>query len=219
VSGFRTQTKLVEIQSSIDRRNAVSRRLTLVIAGALLVLAACGSSGSATPTAAAGGGSSPALATTDQGGATTPEPATTDDTGAATPPPNGGGSLDACKLLTADEVASATGLANVTAGEIPLANLTDAEAGCAYVSGGTVPAMNLIYLASGVNSDPNTLKLLPGSEDVPLNGATAVWAPGAGQVMMIFKSGKVVMVQDLTPLNDDIKATDVSVAQKIADRM
>jgi len=198
----------------------MSRRLTLVIAGSLLALAACGTSGSATPTAAAGGGgSTPAPATTDQGGATTPAPAATDSSGAATPPPNAGGSLDACKLLTTDEVAAATGLGNITAGEIPLANLTDAEAGCAYVSGGQVPAMNLIYLASGVNSDPNTLKLLPGSEDVPLNGATAVWAPGAGQVMMIFKSGKVVMVQTLMPLNDDIKATDASVAQKIADRM
>ena len=196
------------------------RRTLIAIAGCLLVLAACGSSaGASQPAATSGtGGTTPTAAATDQGGgATTPAPAATDQPGATT---SGGGNVgDACKLLTNDEAAAATGMTNVTSGPIPAENLTDAISGCAWVSGGTIPVVNCIYLASGVNTDPNTLKILPESVEVSVNGARAIWAPAAGQVLFVFKSDKVVMIQVLMPLNNDIQSTATALAQKVADRM
>ena len=199
----------------------MSRRPLIAIAGCLLVLAACGSSaGASQPAATAGtGGTTPTAAATDQGGGgTTPAPAATDQP-AATQGGGGGNVGDACKLLTNDEAAAATGMTNVTSGPIPAENLTDAISGCAWVSGGTIPVVNCIYLASGVNTDPNTLKILPESVEVSVNGARAIWAPAAGQVLFVFKSDKVVMIQVLMPLNNDIQSTATALAQKVADRM
>src|SRR5262249_44703096 len=112
-----------------------------------------------------------------------------------------------------------TGTTNVTSDPIPAENLTDAISGCAWVAGGTIPVLNCVYLASGVNTDPDTLKVLPQSEEVTVNGARAIWAPAAGQGRFAFKGDKVVMVQVFMPLNNDIKATATSLAQKVADRM
>lgn len=191
------------------------QRLALLIASSLLLLGACGSgtgaTTGATQTATAGGGTPTAAAGTE-------EPEATDGAGAT----SGGGTVasgDACKLLTADEAAQATGQANVQGGPIPLENLTDAVAGCAFVSGGTIPVLNVVLLAPDVNNNPDDMKLLPQTEEVAISGARAMWVPSAGQVLFIYKNAKVVMIQVMMPLNNDIKATAISVAQKVADRM
>jgi hypothetical protein len=196
----------------------MTRRTLSALFATMLLFAGCGGSGSnATQPAQASGGGATAAAPTD-GGAATQEPTTTDE-----PAATGGGGVgseDACRLVTTDEAAAATGMGSVSAGAIPLANLTDAIAGCAYVSGGQIPVLNLIYLDTQVaNNKPDDLKLLPGTEEIQVNGARAMWVPGAGQVVFVYKNNKIVMIQVMMPLNNDVKATASSLAQKVADRM
>src|SRR5262249_47041371 len=132
---------------------------------------------------------------------------------------NGGAPGDACKLVTNDEAAAATGTANVTSGPIPLENMTDAVAGCAYVSGGTVPVLNVIYLKQDA-MDTTAVKGLPGTVQINVGGgAQAYWVPGAGLVAFVYKNGKIVMIQVMMPLNNDVQATASGLAPKIADRM
>jgi len=196
----------------------MSRRTWLAITMSLLLVAACSGSGATSQTAATAG----AVATTNAPSGTEAASVTQEPVATGQPAGTGGGGAggDACALLTTDEVATATGQANVTAGSIPLTNLTDALGGCAYVGVGTIPIMNLVFLDSqNASSNPDDMKLLPLTEEVHVNGARAMWVPAAGSLLFVYKSNKVVMVQVLLPLNNDIKATAVSVAQKIADRM
>lgn len=205
----------------------MSRPLSLVIAGSLLVLAACGGAGTAsqpTTTGPAGGG----LATSQPGAtsqaAVTAAPVATDGGGTGGGGTGeggtGGGSADVCALLTSDEVAQATGQANLAAGPIPAANLTDATGGCAYVSAGTIPVINLVLLdPQNTNANPDDMKLLPQTEEIQVSGARAMWMPAAGSVLFVYRGGRVVMIQVLMAANDDIKATAASLAQKVADRM
>ena len=209
-----------DLANLIAWRFHMPRRVSIVIAGSLLVLAACGgSAGASQPAAPSGSGASAAPAATDAGSVPTDQPGATAEPGAT----SGGGGIaggDACKLLTVDEVMQATGSSNVAAGAIPLANMTDALAGCSFVSGGQIPVLNVILLdPQNTNSNPDDMKLLPGTEEVHVNGARAMWAPAAGQVLFVYKGSKVVMLQVFMPLNDDIKATASSLAQKVADRM
>jgi hypothetical protein len=186
------------------------RFLLAMIATSLLV-AACGGSSSSSAPAATGG--TPTAGTPTEVASATEEASASD---------GGGGGVangDACKLLTAAEVSQATGQANVVGGDIPGENMTDAISGCAFVSGGLVPVMNVIILGGDTNKNPDDMKLLPLTEEVTLSGARAMYVPASGSVLFIYKNNKVVMVQVLMPKDNDIKATAVSVAQKIADRM
>jgi hypothetical protein len=195
----------------MDTHRSPSRLSSTVLGGMLIAaLAACGGAGGGTAAPTVGGpGSTDAAATSEA----------SEDTGAATQGPGGGGSLDACALLTNDEVAAATGLQNVVGGGIPAANLTDAISGCAWVSGGTIPAVNVIYLQHDA-SDPEAVKLLPETEEISVGGgAKAFWVPGAGLVALVYKGDKIVMIQVLMPLNNDVKATASGLAQKVAGRM
>ncbi|HEX8025061.1 MAG TPA: hypothetical protein VF484_02545 [Candidatus Limnocylindrales bacterium] len=201
------------------------RPLALVMAGAVLALAACGGSGAASQPAAStsggGGAASPVAAATDQGGGGG-TPATPTEAPAATTSEGGtgGGSGDACKLLTTDEVAAATGQAGLTAGPIAPATLTDASSGCAFIGGGTIPVVNVIILdPQNTNSNPDDMKLLPGTEEVPVNGARAMWVPAAGQVLFVYKGSTVVMIQVIQTASQDIKGTAASLAQQVAARL
>src|SRR5262245_15869498 len=202
----------------------MGQRTVLAFVGTLLLVAACGGTGSgAGPTSAAN--PTPGSANTaGSGSETTPAPQPTDAAEATSGGGGGGGgggSLApdaACKLVTTDEASTATGQPNVTAGPIPLDNMTDALAGCAFVSNGQFSLLNVIYIDTA-KTDPNGVGFLPGSEKIAVNGATAWWAPAAGYVVFVYKNDKIVMIQVLMPLNDDIKATASGLVQKVADRM
>jgi len=195
------------------RRTPMPRRPLIALAAMFLLVAACGGSagtaGAGQPSA--GGATAGAAATTDQGAQSTEQPAATTGGG-------GAGTTDACKLLTVDEVSTATGQPNITAQVIPSAN-TDAASGCAFVSCGAIPVLNILILGSNTNTNPDDMLKLPLTEEVHVNGARAMFAPSAGNVFFIYKGSTVVTLQVLMPVNNDIKGTGTSLLQKIADRM
>jgi hypothetical protein len=168
-----------------------------------LLLAACGGG---SPTAAPGGTTGP--------GAPTSGPAATTTGGGG----GGGGSADACALATADEVEAATGYGDVVAQPIP-DDQTDAVSACGYVSQGALPAATIMILdPENTNADPAGFLALPGSEEVAVSGARAVYAPAAGYLTFVVKNGRVASIQ-VTPSDGDFKGTAQKLVQKVADRL
>lgn len=194
-------------------------RLSLVALSLVLSLAliACGGSSTATQ----GGGP-----TSDTGGTTVGNdsaPAAQADTGATTEAPaqaGGGGSADACALLTTDEVADATGQPGIEAQ--PVADdETDALSACGFVSNGILPVVIITILdPENTNTDASSYLALPGSVEVPVNGARAIFMPAAGYVMAVVKGSTVATLQVAMPAEgEDFQVTATKLVQKVADRM
>lgn len=179
--------------------------LGLVVA---LTLVACGGSGGTDPAATTGTEAIPTAA--DDAGA-----------GAETSPPLGGGSTaDACALLTVDEVAGATGQPGIEAQ--PVAdNETDALSTCGFVSNGRLPVVITSILdPANTNTDASTYLQLPGSVEVPVNGARAIFMPAAGYVMAVVKGDTVATLQVAMPAQgEDFQAAATKLVQKVADRL
>lgn len=182
-----------------------------------LALIACGGSSTATQ---AGG------PTSDVGGATvendaTPAAQTTTGTDTEAPPQvGGGGTADACALLTVDEVADATGQPGIEAQPVADAD-TDAVSACGFVSNGVLPVVITTILdPANTNTDASSYLALPGSVEVPVNGARAIFMPAAGYVMAVVKGTTVVTFQVAVPAaGEDFQAAATKLVQKVADRM
>ena len=193
----------------------IRERAIALLLGAGLVLAACGG-GAATSvpaqTAAGGETTAPAPAETTDGGAVETEAPAATTTGGGT------GTAEACELLTVDEVQQATGFANIEAQPLSDAE-TEALSVCGFVSNGTFPAATVSILdPENTNTDPAGYLQLPGSEEVPVNGARAVFVPAAGNMLFVIKNGRVagvLIVPQQGELIDAVKA----VVQKVADRL
>lgn len=182
---------------------AISRTLSLVLG---LTLVACGGSG-----ATQGSGSTPA------GGGSTPG---TDATEAAPANAGGGGTADACALLTVDEVTAATGQTGIEAQPAADGD-TDALSSCGFVSNGIAPVVITSILdPANTNTDASSYLALPGSVEVPVNGARAVFMPAAGYVMAVVKGTTVATIQVAMPADgDDFQVAATKLVQKVADRM
>lgn len=181
-----------------------------------LTLIACGGSSTATQ------GTGP---TSDTGGTTAGDsqaPAAQADTGAATEAPAqaGGGGADACALLTVDEVTAATGQPGIEAQPIADAE-TDALSGCGFVSNGVLPVVIISILdPANTNTDASSYLALPGSVEVPVNGARAIFMVAAGYVMAVVKGDTVVTYQVAMPAEgEDFQVAATKLVQKVADRM
>jgi hypothetical protein len=61
---------------------------------------------------------------------------------------------------------------------------------------------------------------LPGSVEVPVNGARAVFVPAAGYVMFVVKGNTVATIQATMPAEgEDFQAAATKLVQKVADRI
>ncbi len=186
------------------------RMLSTLVATGLLI-AACGGS---TPTTAPG---QTAAGGPTSGPATDGAPAATD--GPAATPGGGSGTGQACDLLTTEEVEAATGRPDIEAQPVGAAE-TDASSACAFVSAGVLPAVIVSILdPANTNTDPSGYLSLPGSVEVAVSGARAVYAPAAGFVMLVFKGSTVATIQIAAPKDDDFQKTGEALAQKVADRL
>lgn len=168
-----------------------------------LMLVACGGSA-----ATQDSGREPA------GGETTPG---TDATEAA---PAITGTADACALLTVDEVTAATGQPGIEAQ--PVADTeTDALSACGFVSNGVLPVVITSILdPANTNTDASSYLALPGSVEVPVNGARAIFMPAAGNVMAVVKGDTVATIQVAMPADgEDFQAAATKLVQKVADRI
>ena len=146
----------------------------------------------------------PTASAPDEG---TPAPTTAATTGAA------------CDLLTAAEAEAATGQQNVAAQPVAASD-TDAAAACGYVAGGLVTVMIVTILGPETDRDPASYHSLPGTADIAVGGAKAVYVPAAGQVLFVFKGTTAVAVQFVTSApGDDGEATARKLVQKVADRI
>ena len=172
----------------------------IALASLALVLAACGGAG---PTSTPGATTGP--------GAPTSGPAATTSGG-------GGGTRDACALLTADEVAEATGYPAIVAQPVPDAD-TDAVSACGFVSQGAFPAATVSILdPENTNTDAAGYLALPGSEELAVSGARAIYMPASGYLTVVIKGGTVATLQ-ITPTSGDFKDAAQKVVQKVADRL
>lgn len=182
----------------------------LLPVGIALLVAACGS---ATPTTAPGETPGPGQTT-----AATNVPPGETQAPVATPGGPGPGTADACALLTADEVTEASGFTDID--PQPVADEdTDAISACGYVSQGAFPAAILTILdPENTNTDPAGYLALPGSEEVSVSGARAVWVPAAGNVMFVIKGGTVATIL-ISPTEGEFKDAALKVVQKVADRL
>lgn len=177
------------------------QRPLIAFASFALLLAACGGGG---PTAAPGATTGPVPPTSG--------PAATTGSG------GGGGTADACALLTTDEVAEATGYPSIVAQPVPDAD-TDAVSACGFVSQGAFPAATLSILdPENTNTDPAGYLALPGSEELSVSGARAIFSPAAGYITFVIKNGKVATIQ-ITPSAGEFKDAAEKVVQKVADRL
>jgi hypothetical protein len=193
------------------------RRSWVSFAAVAVIVSACASAGTSTsgPTGAA----VPTQAAIASQGAA---PTTAGATQPAGPTTAGGGASSgkACDLLTAEEVGAATGQTGVTAQPVASDN-TEGASACAYVVGGAASiAIVTILDPANTNTDPAGYLQLPGSVDVPVNGAKAVFVLAVGGVTFVFKGSKVVTIQVVTPApGEDFQKTEAKLIQKIADRL
>jgi len=168
--------------------------------------------------AACGGGADPAgdggEATDGTAEAASTEAAATEAAG------GGGGNADACSLLTTDEVSDATGQPDVVAQPVAEAE-TDALSACGFVSNGVLPVVIVTILdPANTNTDASSYLTLPGSVEVPVNGARAIFMVAAGYVMAVVKGDTVVTYQVAMPAEgEDFQAAATRLVQKVADRM
>ena len=169
-----------------------------------LVVAACGGSGATGGTAAPGSDATQAA-----------EP-TSADTGAG----GGGAAADACALLTIDEVEAATGQDGIEAQPVAEGE-TDALSTCGYLSNGVLPVVITSILdPANTNTDASSYLALPGSVEVPVNGARAIFMPGAGFVMAVVKGDTVATLQVAMPAEgEDFQVAATKLVQKVADRL
>ncbi|HEY8868221.1 MAG TPA: hypothetical protein VIM30_02380 [Candidatus Limnocylindrales bacterium] len=185
------------------------------LVGVAVIVSACASAGTATsgPTGAA----APTQAAIASQGAA---PTTAGATQPAGPAGAGTSSGKACDLLTGDEVGAATSQTGVTAQPLASDN-TEGASGCGYVAGASASiAIVLILDPANTNTDPAGYLQLPGSADVPVTGAKAVFVPAAGNVTFVIKGSNVVTIQVLAPApGEDYQKTEAKLVQKIADRM
>ncbi len=191
-------------------------RMLAFLVVATVLLAACG--GGASPTSGSGQttGSETTSGATTNGETTANE--TTETTAAETTPGGDTGNADACALLTPDEVTAATGYTSVEAQPVPAAD-TDAVSACGFVSQGAFPAVVVTILdPANTNTDPAGYLALPGSEEVQVAGARAVWVPAAGNVMFILKGGTVATILAV-PQTGELKDAAVKLMQKVVDRL
>jgi hypothetical protein len=87
------------------------------------------------------------------------------------------------------------------------------------VSGGAFPAATTTILdPENTNTDPAGYMALPGSKEIPVSGARAVFVPAAGNITFIFK-GSVVATVQITPTQGDFETAAEAVAQMVADRI
>jgi hypothetical protein len=186
--------------------------LTLIGAAALLVAGCGGTSSGATP---GSGGATPTA-----GGTTSAPEVTTNPSGGEATPRTGGGTVKACDLLTADEVMAATQQTGVTA-SIVAASDTEGLSACGYVANGTVPVVILTILdPTNTNTDPAGYLHLPGSVEVPVNGARAIFVSAVGGVTFVFKGNTVATIQVIVPApGDDQQKTATKLLQHVADRL
>lgn len=161
------------------------------------------------------------------GGAPTPEPdlpaATQAATGGGTEPTqssNGRAAVEACALLTADEVTAATGQPGIEAQPVADGE-TDALSTCGYVSNDVLPVVIVSVLdPANTNTDAASYLALPGSVDVPVNGARAIFMPAAGFVMAVVKGDTVATIQVAMPAEgEDFQVAATRLVQPVADRM
>ena len=173
-----------------------------------LTVVGCGGSGATEGAAEPGSDATQAAATNAGTGA---EPA---------PPAGGGGNADACALLTVDEVTAATGQPGVEAQPVAEGE-TDALSTCGFVSNGVLPVVIISILdPANTNTDASSYLALPGSVEVPVNGARAIFMVAAGYVMAVVKGDTVVTYQVAMPAEgEDFQAAATKLVQKVADRM
>jgi len=181
-------------------RRPLSRTVIVFVATLAGLTAACGGSSSTVT-------DPPAEATA---GTETEAPAQVGDSETA----------DACALLTADEVADATGQPGIEAQPVAEGD-TDALSACGFVSNGVTPVVITTILdPANTNTDASSYLALPGSVEVPVNGARAIFMPAAGYVMAVVKGSTVVTFQVAMPATgEDVQATATKLVQKVADRM
>lgn len=181
--------------------------LRVLSAGLVVALSLVGCGGGA-------GGSTP------DADATLAASAPTDTTAASTPVAGGASTADACALLTVDEVTAAIGQPGIEAQ--PVADdETDALSACGFVSNGVLPVVITTILdPENTNADASSYLALPGSVEVPVNGARAIFMPAAGYVMAVVKGSTVVTLQVAMPAEgEDFQVTATKLVQKVADRM
>lgn len=194
-------------------------RSTLVVLNLALSLTLIACSGSSTSTE--GEGPTPdAGAATIGNDATPAAPASTGTDTATSTQAAGGGAADACALLTVDEVADATGQPGIEAQPVG-DDETDALSACGFVSNGVLPVVITTILdPENTNADASSYLALPGSVEVPVNGARAIFMPAAGYVMAVVKGTTVVTLQVAMPADgEDFQTTATKLVQKVADRM
>jgi hypothetical protein len=194
--------------AAAQRRNRVQPRSSLVVLGLVLSLTMIACGGSSTATQPGGNDATPAAQ------------ANTETATEAPPQDGGGGSADACALLTVDEVADATGQPGIAAEPVAEGE-TDALSACGFVSNGVLPVVITTILdPANTNTDASSYLLLPGSVEVPVNGARAIWMPGAGYVMAVVKGETVATFQVAMPAEgEDFQVTATKLVQKVADRL
>jgi hypothetical protein len=194
----------------------IRERLLGILVGAAMLLAACGGGGppTAAPGQTAGSETTAGETTSEETTAETTDGETSEETAAG----GGGGTADACALVTIDEVAAATGYGNIEAQPI-LHEDTMGLSGCGFVSDGLISAAIITILdPENTNTDPTGYLAFPGAEEVPVSGARAIWMPGAGYVMMVIKDGRVASVQ-ATPKEGEFGDAARKLAQPVADRL
>jgi hypothetical protein len=209
-----SQANRRRVSASLRRRNTVSRRrLSISIAGLVLIVAACGGSGTPTTSGAAAGATQPGSNPTQAapGDTTAPTQAATTTTG--------GGTASACDLLTIAEVSAATGQAQVTT-QVTAPGNFDGQSQCAFIANGVLPVAVVTVLGANTNMDPTSYLALTGTVTVAVNGAQAVFMPAAGNVMIVFKNNKAVSVQiGASATEGDLLGAAKALVQHLADRM
>lgn len=187
-------------------RHPRSRAIAGLVLG--LTLVACSGSSAGQGAASPGTAATQAAASNPGGGAET------------NPPDGNGATADACALLTADEVAAATGQPGIEAQPVADSE-TDALSTCGFVSNDVLPVVITSILdPANTNTDASSYLALPGSVEVPVNGARAVFMPAAGYVMAVVKGSTVATLQVAMPAEgDDFQVAATKLVQKVADRI
>jgi hypothetical protein len=96
-------------------------------------------------------------------------------------------------------VADATGQPGIEAQPVAEGD-TDALSACGFVSNDVLPVVITTILdPANTNTDASSYLALPGSVEVPVNGARAIFMPAAGFVMAVVKDATVVTFQVAVP--------------------